>query len=95
MEFEWDPKKATANLQKHGVDFAEAMTVFGDPLELTISDPEHSEDEFRFLSIGRSTSGRLLVVAYTERNARIRLINAREAGSQERKQYESTGPGQR
>ena len=60
MEFEWDPGKAAANVEKHGVEFSEAMTVFGDPLELTIADPDHSEDEFRFLSISVSTAGRLL-----------------------------------
>lgn len=89
MDFEWDPDKAAANVKKHGVDFSEAVTVFGDPLELTISDPDHSESEFRFVSLGMSASGRLLVVAYTEREGRTRIINAREATSQERKQYES------
>ena len=91
MEFEWDADKATANLQKHGVSFVEAMTVFGAPLELMIRDPDHSEGEFRFLSIGLSSAGRLLVVAYTEREGQTRVINAREATSRERKQYESTG----
>lgn len=90
MEFEWDPDKAKTNVEKHGVEFSEAMTVFSDPLELTIADPDHSEGEFRFLSIGVSTAGRLLVVAYTERERRTRIINAREATAQERKQYEST-----
>ena len=89
MEFEWDIDKATSNLEKHGVSFAEAMTVFGDPLEVAIPDPDHSEEEFRFVSIGRSEQGRLLVVAYTEREARIRLINAREAAPKERRNYES------
>jgi len=92
VEFEWDPEKAAANVKKHGVEFAEAMTIFGDPLELTIADPNHSEDECRFLSIGLSAGGRLLVVAYTERAGRTRIINAREASSQERKNYESTSP---
>ena len=95
MEFEWDPEKAAANAKKHGVDFAEAMTVFGDPLELTIADPDHSEDEQRFLSIGISTAGRLLIVAYTERAGRTRIINAREASAQERKDYESSSPSKR
>jgi len=89
VDFEWDPDKASANVKKHGVDFSEAVTVFGDPLELTISDPDHSESEFRFVSLGTSASGHLLVVAYTEREGRTRIINAREATSQERKQYES------
>ena len=66
------------------------MTVFGDPLEVVIPDPDHSIDEQRFLSMGHSTEGRLLVVTYTERDGRIRLINAREATAQERKTYEST-----
>ena len=89
MEFEWDIAKAEANIKKHGVDFAEAMTVFGDPLELTISDPDHSEGEFCFLSIGRSARGILVVVAYTERQGRIRIISAREATPKERRKYES------
>jgi hypothetical protein len=95
MEFEWDPEKAVANAKKHGVEFGEAMTVFGDPLEVTIADPDHSEDEQRFLSIGSSTAGRLLVVAYTERAGRTRIISAREASAQERKHYESTSPSRR
>lgn len=94
MEFEWDPEKAAANAQEHGVAFADAMTVFSDPLEVTISDPDHSEGEQRFLSIGLSTSQRLVVVAYTERAGRTRIINAREASSQERKHYESSNPAQ-
>jgi uncharacterized DUF497 family protein len=90
MEFEWDAERAVSNVAKHGVTFPEAMTVFGDPLELAIADPHHSEGEFRFLSMGRSAVGRLLVVAYTEREGRTRIINAREATSRERRQYEST-----
>ncbi|SRR6266545_3755507 len=90
MEFEWDPDKAVANVRKHGVEFSEAMTLFGDPLEVTIPDPDHSDGEFRFLSLGTSASGRLLVVAYTEREGRTRIIDAREATAQERRQYESS-----
>ena len=89
MEFEWDADKAASNLDKHGVSFAEAMTVFGDPLEITIADPDHSESEFRFLSIGLSALGRLLVVAYTEREGKIRIIHARVAAPKERRAYES------
>lgn len=89
MEFEWDASKATTNLAKHGVSFPEAMSVFGDPLEVTIPDPVHSSDEARFLSIGLSEGGRLLVVAYTERDGRIRIISAREAAPKERRHYES------
>jgi uncharacterized DUF497 family protein len=92
VEFEWDSLKAAANAKKHGVDFAEAMTVFSDPLELTIVDPDHSEGEQRFLSIGLSMAGRLIVVAYTERAGRTRMINARVASSQERQDYESKHP---
>lgn len=88
MEFEWDLGKADANLKKHGVSFVEAMTLFGDPLEMTIPDPDHSEGEFRFISIGRSEQGRLLVVAYTEREECIRLISAPEATPKERRYYE-------
>jgi len=90
MEFEWDAGKAASNAEKHGVTFVEAMTVFGDPLELAIADPDHSHGEFRYLSIGLSGAGRLLVVAYTEREARTRIISAREATPRERRQHEST-----
>jgi len=89
MEFEWDAKKADSNVAKHGVSFTEAITVFGDPLEFVIFDPDHSEDESRFLSLGQSSVGRLLVIAYTERESRIRIINAREATPKERRLYES------
>jgi len=93
MEFEWDLAKAESNLEKHGVSFAEAITIFGDPLEVTIPDPDHSEGEFRFLSLGRSSRGRVLVVAYTEREGRIRLISAREATPKERRKYGSERSG--
>jgi uncharacterized DUF497 family protein len=69
------------------------MIVFGDPLEATIPDPDHSSDEYRLLSMGRSGSGRVLVVAYTEREGRIRLISAREATPAERRRYESEQHG--
>jgi uncharacterized DUF497 family protein len=91
VEFEWDPDKEQANIEKHGVDFTEAATVFGDPLELTISDPDHSVGEFRFLSIAHSAHHRILVVSYTEREDRIRIISARMASPKERRQYESGG----
>ena len=90
MEFEWDEVKSSSNLPKHGVRFTEAMTIFGDPFEETIPDPAHATVELRFISIGRSETGRLLVVAYTERDGRIRIISAREANPKERRQYEST-----
>ena len=90
MDFEWDSSKAEANERKHGISFAEASTVFGDPMELTIYDPDHSEGEYRFLSIGRSLSGRLIVVSYTERERnRIRIISARTATAAETKRYET------
>ncbi len=93
MQFEWDPEKAVENARKHGVEFTEAMTVFGDPLEVTIPDPTHSVEEQRFLSMGESATRRLLVVSYTDREGRIRIISAREATAQERKTYESTNRG--
>jgi uncharacterized DUF497 family protein len=89
VEFEWDASKAASNVLKHGVSFAEAITVFGDPFEAVISDPVRSAAELRFVSVGQSHAGRLLVVAYTERLGRIRIISAREATPRERKQYES------
>ena len=66
MEFEWDPERTEGHLKTHGVSFAEVATVLGDPLELTIPDPDHSEGEARFLSLGQSTASRVPVVAYTE-----------------------------
>ena len=91
VEFEWDANKAALNLSKHGVGFAEARTVFGDPLEVMISDPVHSAAELRFVSIGRSEVDRVLVVVYTERDHRIRIISARDPTPWERRQYESNG----
>lgn len=91
MDFEWDQEKAVRNEKKHGITFSEATTVFGDPLELTISDPDHSSGEYRFLSIGRSKSGNLLVVSYTERyQNQIRIISARKAAGHEQKYYEQS-----
>ena len=95
MEFEWDPGEAAGNAKKHGVTFSEAITVFGDPLEITIPDPGHSTSEYRFVSIGTSATGRLLVVSYTERGERTRIINARVASARERKSYESRKPQER
>jgi uncharacterized DUF497 family protein len=89
VKFEWDAGKAAKNEKKHGISFLEATTVFADPLELTISDPGHSAGEYRFLSIGRSRAGNLLVVSYTERQPnQIRIISARKATRQEQKNYE-------
>ncbi len=89
MKFDFDPVKATSNIQKHGVSFEEGMTVFNDPLALTINDPVHSEREFRCLTIGMSDRYRLIVVSHTERNRQVRLISVRLATRQERKEYES------
>ena len=88
MEFEWDPKKAALNLKRHGVSFQEAATVFGDPLSITVLDPDHSFEENRYIIVGQSHRGRLLIVSYTERGDRIRIISARELTRQERKAYE-------
>ena len=88
MEFEWDPTKATTNKLKHGVSFGEATTVFGDPLAITYADPDHSEDECRFLTFGVSRKDRLLVVSHANRQDRVRIINAREVTRNERKIYE-------
>jgi uncharacterized DUF497 family protein len=89
VEFEWDREKERINSAKHGINFTEAVTVFGDPLELTIADPDHSEAEFRFVSVGMSSAGRLVVVGYTERGERMRIITARLASAREHKQYET------
>ena len=88
LRFVWDPQKAVANERRHGVAFQEATTVFDDPLSVTIPDPDHSDDEQRFLLLGLSTRGRLLVVAHVERGDSIRLISARRADRRERRTYE-------
>ena len=88
MEFEWDSDKAAGNLGKHGVAFTEAATVFGDPLAITYYDPDHSDDEDRFLTFGHSSEGRLLVVSHADRADRTRIISARLATRRERKIYE-------
>ncbi len=76
-EFEWDADKTAANLRKHGVSFEEATTAFADPLAINMPDPDHSETEARYVVLGQSTQGRLIVVCYTERPPRTRLITAR------------------
>jgi uncharacterized DUF497 family protein len=88
MRFEWHPKKAAANLKKHGVSFQEAATVFGDPLAITFQDPDHSEDEERQLTFGLSLRKRLIVVSHTPREDRTRIISARPMGRKERVIYE-------
>ena len=86
MEVEWDSRKAAANLRKHGVDFADAATVVYDDQAVTI--PEERSDEERFVTIGMDALGRVLVVVYTWRDERLRLISARKATPRERRQYE-------
>ena len=88
MEFEWDPKKATVNNHKHGVTFQEAATVFGDPLAVTFADIDHTVDEQRYLTFGKSRFDRLLVVSHTDRGNRVRPISARLMTRQERMIYE-------
>jgi uncharacterized protein len=88
LDFEWDEDKAKKNLKKHAVSFEEASTAFHDPLALTIHDPLHSDEEDRFINLGESSRGRLLVVVFTDREERIRIISARVATRQERKNYE-------
>ena len=89
LRFEWDSAKAISNREKHGVSFDEATTVFSDPLSVTISDPDHSLGEERWVDIGRSLSGRLLVVTYVERIDRIRIISARKASPREARNHGS------
>ena len=88
MNVEWDDEKAKANQEKHGVSFEEAQTVFDDPLYVDFYDPDHSYDEHRYIIIGQSEQGRLLLVSYTERGDDIRLISSREVTPAERKDYE-------
>jgi uncharacterized protein len=90
VEFEWDVQKAANNLRKHGVSFEEAATVFGDPLSVTYYDPDHSIAESRYIIVGMSRSGRLLIVAHTDREENIRIISARQTTARERKQYEES-----
>jgi uncharacterized protein len=88
MRFEWDLVKAAANLSTHEVSFDEAKTVFDDPLYVDFYDPDHSEDEHRYIIIGESERGRLLMVSYTERGDIIRIISSREVTPRERRDYE-------
>lgn len=88
LHFEWDSAKAGANLKKHGVSFEEASTVFQNPLAMVLPDPTHSRGEQRVLIIGHSGTGRLVLVAFTERVDRIRIISAREPSARERREYE-------
>ena len=90
LKFQWDENKAESNLTKHGVSFEVAATVFGDPFSLTIPDPAHSESEDRFIILGTSHNGKLMVVVHTERGESIRIISARRASRKERKTYEES-----
>lgn len=88
LSFEWDERKAEANLKKHRVGFDEATTVFTDPFSITVHDPGHSADEQRYTDIGNSDKGRVLVVVYTERGSNIRIVSCRKATPSERTTYE-------
>jgi uncharacterized protein len=88
MEFEWNPEKAAINLRKHNISFQEAATVFDDSLSVTFPDPDHSVGENRYVIIGMSRLGQLLVVSHTDRENRTRIISARKATRQERRFYE-------
>ncbi|MEY2914978.1 MAG: hypothetical protein RLZZ184_4287 [Cyanobacteriota bacterium] len=88
LGFEWHEEKAQENLKKHGISFEEAKTVFNDPLSITIADSQHSDDEERYIDIGLSSKGQLLIVVYTERQSNIRIISSRKATNAERKIYE-------
>ena len=87
-QFEWDRKKSESNFRKHGISFYEAQTVFIDEFSISNPDPDHSEDEERYILIGKSNKNRILIIAYTERRDKIRLINARKATRSEQKKYE-------
>jgi uncharacterized DUF497 family protein len=87
LHFEWAPEKAASNLTNHGVSFAEASTVFDDLLSTTTFDPDHSVEEDRFIIVGESQAGRMLLVAHTERGDTIRIISARTLTRAERKAY--------
>ncbi len=86
--FEWDPRKAASNAKKHGLGFEEAATAFADPLSMTVPDPDHSDEEDRFVLLGLSFRGRLVVVVHSERGEAIRIISARFATARERMSYE-------
>ena len=90
MIYQWDPKKAKANLREHGVSFDEAASVFLDPLAVTFPDPDHSGEEFREITIGHSARQRVVFLSHTKRGDHTRLIGARKATRAERKQYEES-----
>jgi len=90
LKFEWDPNKATKNVKGHRVSFEEAATVFDDPMFITFVDEEHSVDEERYITIGLSKRGRLLLVAHTDHEGQIRIISARKATKKEELFYAET-----
>ena len=90
LTFEWDQEKADSNLEKHDISFAEAATAFGDPLSLTIDDPDHSEGENRYILLGRTFEGATVVVSHAERDDNIRIISARRATRREIRTYEQS-----
>jgi uncharacterized DUF497 family protein len=86
--YEWDPAKAAANLRRHKVSFTEAASVFLDPLALTFSDPDYSDEEDREITIGFSSRQRTLFISHCDRGDRIRIISARKTTRKERLQHE-------
>lgn len=90
MIYEWDSRKAKANLRKHGVSFEEAATVFLDPFAVTYPDPDHSDEEIREITIGRSAKQRVVFLSHTRRGERTRVISGRKATKGERKHYEES-----
>lgn len=91
IRIEWSKRKNQLNVLKHRVDFSEARTIFDDPLQVTINDPDHSFSENRYITIGMSTENRLLIIAHTFENDKIRIITARKPTRSERRNYEEGG----
>lgn len=89
LEFEWDAAKASENLKNHRVSFEEAKSIFNDPLLLTFPDPEHSDEEHRYINIGVSSHSRILLVVFTDRKGKLRIISSRKATAKEKKLYET------
>lgn len=87
LQFEWDERKAARNMEKHQVTFDEARTVFDDLMFITFIDDEHSLDEERYMTIGLSNHGRVLIVAHTDREGQARIISARKATKREEQYY--------
>lgn len=88
LTFEWDEVKAKENLRKHEVSFEEGKTIFNDPFLFTFPDNEHSADEERYINIGLSVNGRILILTYTDQQDKIRIISCRKATARERRFYE-------